>query len=380
MTAPTSGRRRSPSGPRDAKGKRRCLYCLEMRPASAFNREHVLQQAFGKFENNLVLDCVCLACNQAMGDTIDLRLARDTVEGVQRVRAGVTPASKLRGLGAKSAITVRYANGPLRGAYAFHTAGPNGGLAVEPVAQVGFAKDSAAEIEWFPIASIPSKDEMTARGYGKSTEISVQGVDMVEAAKALAVKGWTVKEISRIDTQGVPRDQVDDEVGRLRAQGFHVGEVVETPLLTGRVETSVTSVIGRPVFRALTKAALNYIASVMDARYALLPQFNDARRFARYDVDPQHELVVSVRKNPWQLLSATREPVDGHYIGFHVARGEAIVQIFLLTQLRYVLRLGIGLVFPAKPSAHLFDLRLKRVKPAPLLPLVAAPGFELQGR
>jgi len=34
----------------------RCIWCLETKPESAFNREHVIPEAFGKFENNLVLN------------------------------------------------------------------------------------------------------------------------------------------------------------------------------------------------------------------------------------------------------------------------------------------------------------------------------------
>ena len=34
---------------------KRCIHCLAEKPDSSFNREHVLPEAFGTFEGNLVL-------------------------------------------------------------------------------------------------------------------------------------------------------------------------------------------------------------------------------------------------------------------------------------------------------------------------------------
>jgi hypothetical protein len=44
----------------------------------AFNREHVIPQAFGVFDrNNMALGCVCCERNPYFGDGIDRRLARE---------------------------------------------------------------------------------------------------------------------------------------------------------------------------------------------------------------------------------------------------------------------------------------------------------------
>lgn len=51
---------------------RACIYCLNDRPPSAFNVEHVVPCAFGTFEQNLTLDCVCQDCNSYFGRTIEL--------------------------------------------------------------------------------------------------------------------------------------------------------------------------------------------------------------------------------------------------------------------------------------------------------------------
>ncbi len=55
----------------------KCIYCLEERRLTEFNREHVLAEAFGTFTNNLKdLRCVCRASNQWFGDSLELRPLR----------------------------------------------------------------------------------------------------------------------------------------------------------------------------------------------------------------------------------------------------------------------------------------------------------------
>lgn len=79
---------------------RTCIYCREVKPPEAFDREHVLPQAFGTFtRDNLVLDCVCRDCNGLFGRTIDQKLARDTVEGLERYRQGLRSPAEFRGEG-----------------------------------------------------------------------------------------------------------------------------------------------------------------------------------------------------------------------------------------------------------------------------------------
>ena len=80
-------------------GTRRCIYCLANKPESQFNREHVIPEAFGVFQQNLVLDCVCQACNDFFGRDLDLKLGRDTIEGLDRFRYGLKTPAQYKGLG-----------------------------------------------------------------------------------------------------------------------------------------------------------------------------------------------------------------------------------------------------------------------------------------
>jgi hypothetical protein len=71
---------------------RTCIYCKRDNSATTFEGvEHVIPEAFGTFGSETpTLDCVCDECNRDFGMTIDIYLARETVEGVVRYRKGIS--------------------------------------------------------------------------------------------------------------------------------------------------------------------------------------------------------------------------------------------------------------------------------------------------
>ena len=71
----------------------KCIYCL--REDNAFDREHVLSQAYGTFAPTsfVLYDAVCQGCNNYFGRTLELVLSRDSMEALLRFRYGTKPAS-----------------------------------------------------------------------------------------------------------------------------------------------------------------------------------------------------------------------------------------------------------------------------------------------
>jgi hypothetical protein len=94
---------------------KRCIHCAIDKDESAFNREDVLNQALGTFKNNLVIDCTCEDCNQLYGDTVDRKLARDTVEGFARFQVGTKKPAEFKTYGRNSTTRVEVEEAPLRG-------------------------------------------------------------------------------------------------------------------------------------------------------------------------------------------------------------------------------------------------------------------------
>jgi hypothetical protein len=62
----------------------------EGKPVGAFNREHVLSEAFGHFNDTLVLHkTVCKECNTHFDRQIERRYTRGSVETLLRFEAGL---------------------------------------------------------------------------------------------------------------------------------------------------------------------------------------------------------------------------------------------------------------------------------------------------
>ena len=77
----------------------KCIYCLQDKQNTDFlKREHVIPQCLGKFlpDNIILYESVCDQCNQYFGDNLELYLGRDSFEGIQRHKYGITPKSPLR--------------------------------------------------------------------------------------------------------------------------------------------------------------------------------------------------------------------------------------------------------------------------------------------
>jgi hypothetical protein len=314
---------------------RRCIYCLEDKPIAAFNREHVIPQSYGRFDgNNLVLDCVCTSCNTEFGKTIDEKLARDSIEAIERVRIGLKKAAEYRSLGRRSTTEVAFdLEGPMRGARGYYVPGEEG-LGVTPLPQIGFAHSVEETPVWYRIPDVPTKEWFIENGYPRGTTICIR-------------------------TWGMPIDQALDV---LESRGFARHHNVEEVQAPPRTTVKVVAIISRPELRAVTKIALNYLAAVTSPAIARMSQFNEARRYARFDVDPSRP-AVEVAANPWIVDGPNGEPAMGHYISLSSRGGRVTAQVSLLLRMRYLVTLDDGgsmIPFDAS-SAHFFDLDTKTV-------------------
>jgi len=307
---------------------KRCIHCATEKDESAFNREHVLNQAFGTFENNLVLDCKCEDCNQFYGDTVDLKLARDTIEGFARFQVGTKKPAEFKTYGRNSTTRVEFREGPLRGAMGHFIRSPDGtDIGIAPNSYVGFARTPDEAFEWYPLDALPSKDELIAKGFRPGPlRMQTQGNAGIEEIRAaLAAKGIT---------------------------GFEITS--EEPPLTGRIRTEAVFTITHPEFRAVTKIALNYLAAVASPEVVLMPAFDVARRYARYDERPTPR-IVHARVNPWHFEGPDGRLIRGHYLCVSALGEEIVAQVCLHTAIRYTVTLARGGVLFPGSFGHFFD-------------------------
>jgi HNH endonuclease len=308
----------------------RCIYCSKDKAPLEFNREHVLNQAFGRFETNLVLRCVCESCNQELGDTVDLILGRDSMEGYDRIATGVKNASDFKPMGRKGMTRIEFAkDGPLRGALGYAIPSKSGdGIGSTVIPCIGFSRTEDGDPLWFPLDAIPPKADLGAL-------LGIQAGERVYMRTA----GMASQEKIQKALERAGLDILSHEWTGKRApyQGVVTGETVFK--------------LQRPHFRALTKIALNYLAAVAGAEVALLPAFDGARRFARFDEGPR---IVEVPRQ------CQRNPSRCHYVCVQTVRDRVVAHVSLLMRVMYYSVTLAASGFDSRiSSAHLFDLEAK---------------------
>src|SRR5579859_2011619 len=160
---------------------RRCIYCLEDKDDGAFNRDHVIPEAFGMFDENLVLSCVCRECNQFFGDGIEMDLGRDSMEGHDRARVGLVEASEFKFLGKRTTTIMEYDVDSLPGiGRKGYLIPPKEGREFDtaPLPEVGFAPTEDGPYEWFSLDAIPSKEDLRTKGLGNMRTRGEAGLDV----------------------------------------------------------------------------------------------------------------------------------------------------------------------------------------------------------
>jgi HNH endonuclease len=329
-----------------------CIYCLIKKPEDAFNREHVIPEAFGTFQGNLVLDCVCQDCNQHFGDTIDLKFARDSIEGIDRFWSGMKSPAEFKSFGHKSTTKVKFKDGAIQGGTGYAAANLEGQeLKVFAFPQIGL-QQPPGPILWFLPDDLPRKSALPELGFDvkQGCFVHVREMSIEQATEALAKVGFNKLE-SWQTTMSDP------------------GEVVETEMV---------GIIGRPEMRVATKIAMNYLASVAGPAILRTASFDEVRNFARHDFGSSR---VHVSENPWTFGFSSSQPIRGHYLAAQtMSSGRIVAQVSVHLRIRYVVHLmNTDLLTGnwAVSSCHFFDIdrkavtRLRRVPPL-------VPGKQLQ--
>lgn len=268
------------------------------------------------------------------------------MEGLDRFKWGLKKAGEFKSLGKRSTTHVQIMeDGPLKGVYCKFTPKPEADdLDIEPLPQVGFALEEDGPFDWFLLDQLPTKRELgEMKGYeaGAQVCLRVWGISLEEALPILDAKGY-------------PR-------------GEHTGQTMPNQ---GRVLSDVVFQISHPEWRAVAKIAFNYLAYVAGANFALLPNFNEVRRYVRHDDRPDSRLVKYAPPVHVERQSKGRAFL-AHFVTVERHGDSVIGQVSLLCRFRYAVLLsrgGLTLNFPLR-SGHIFDLEDRKVVPISPPPL-----------
>ena len=108
-----------------------------------FDRDHVIPKAFGTFEpDNMVIQCVCRQCNGGLGRTIEQKMARDSVEAIERIKKGLKKPAEWKARGPNGSVRVEVTQeGPTKGVAGYYGTSPDGtSLTVDIAPTIGISK------------------------------------------------------------------------------------------------------------------------------------------------------------------------------------------------------------------------------------------------
>jgi hypothetical protein len=318
-----------------------CIYCKQDRDASAFNTEHVIPQAFGRFENNLTLHCVCKPCNSEFGETVDLALGRDSIEALLRFFHRVKPASEAREL-RQQRVTVTLDDDPEWTGCRLEVAEEDGEAVITLVPQVRFALRGGG---WMFITEAVLADER--KPLPEDVDLG-QGVRLISNSHEM-----DARLIALLAKRGIPF-QKEAVTG-------------PPPSLRGLAPLQIRMEF-RPVFlRSVAKIAFNYAAWVTGPTFVLDEAFDVTRAFIRYGTRLPYPVVTPRREPILADETPSERRAQGHLLtaGWAAERNALVGQVSLFNGPTYSVSLARGHKGLWRPvrSGHYFDLETRRISP-----------------
>lgn len=278
----------------------RCVYCR--RQDVPCSREHVIPEAFGRFENNLTLapgdrPVVCAECNQFFGKTLDLALARDSWEALQRFHEGVREPDEMSKF-FTSNIRVTFPEDSPLGPVRLRFVEPRSrasALGIEPVPQVCLARRSGG---WTCLTETELEEaEPTA-----DPDLRTEEVRILYSESDGDVAEERLVEI--LQRKGVP---ISD---------LHPWE--DLPKGEGAFDAVVEGEVDRLLSRGLCKIAFNYLAWKVyqtDPGFPFRACFDPIRRFVREGTGPSVRTFMTASTQPILTQDGQRlRSTNGHLI------------------------------------------------------------------
>lgn len=243
-----------------------CIYCLQDKEKEHFKKaEHVIPQSFGTFEENFTLkDTVCDECNQYFGDNLEIFLARDTFEGIQRHKYNVQDPAKFKSMGKRSELIIRVEEGQMKGAYAYlYFSKFYNRVIIKPLKQVGFRKSGFLEYDFFQINEL-KKVNISNYDLKEQESIILFGVSPAEAKELL--KNVGVDNFNCYGEKGFNSNQPD-------------------------ILCKIEGTINVKILRVVCKIAFNYLAYWEGKDFVLDKSFDGIRNFILNGIKPKSEFI-----------------------------------------------------------------------------------------
>jgi len=319
-----------------------CIYCRRLLSEADFNREHVISEAFGKFDDAPVLhNMVCRECNQFFGDKLEVRFTRGALEALLRYDSGLKAAPN-------SIIKLPFVEVTL----------PPGtdwfGV------RLGLRMEDKLRIHLFAQVAFPDRS-----GH---RWVHITAYDMERGALA---------DTSHLDTSNArifasSQEERDLLLSRLRDHGITFTKLddFDAPagLFDGRdLEVELTVTVNKGIRRCVAKYVFNYLAHECGAAFVLGTDFDPIRRFIRNGEVTDEQFVVENVPQDRRKWSADAQIGAGHIVAVTWAPNgfDLVGQISLFSYMSYTVllarRYGGPIWRPISRGLH-YDIRSKTVQ------------------
>ncbi|MGA9724385.1 MAG: HNH endonuclease, partial [Candidatus Binatus sp.] len=227
-----------------------------------FNREHVVPQQLGSFENCPILRTVCAECNSYFANSLELKFGRDSIEAVYRLRHGQKRPEEFAGFEGE------------RLKFRIPSNLAAGGVVLEPAP----SPDGSEIVMLLPPQVGVKLEGETEFHYHTEEELTGEGIDRLPppnqkvSIRLLAADDAGVERVRALVLTRFPKFR---EEGKLA--------LPQPDRIDGKMLVEIKSKVDRLLARAIAKIAFNYMAFHAGAKFALSENFDAVRRFTRYD-------------------------------------------------------------------------------------------------
>ena len=319
-----------------------CIYCLHQHDVSRFNKEHVLSQAFGTFEQNLTLDCVCSECNHYFSRTIELAYTRDSFEAFLRLHYGIKPAREVGDLGHRRLSITLGGDDWWNGCHIELTE-EDGHVSVGLVPQVRFGRRSGG---WVYVTEAVLADE---------TKPLPSDIDTTNEIRLLSRESQPEMEdrlIALLATRGIPFTRL----------GY---SSQPPPSHDGHAPLDLVVRFDSMIFGCVAKIAFNYMAWVAGADFVRSDSFDGVRKFIRYGSPSPYSVVIPHSHPILFDDTSTRRQTNGHLLtlGWERDSRGVVAEVSPFNEITYRVALTRNYkgLWRDIRSGHHFDIESRRV-------------------
>lgn len=273
----------------------KCIYCLQEKDKKDFNREHVMSQMMGKYENSFVLGKyqVCQECNSYFSKKLENNISLDSYEGFLRMQYGkANPMSDGRKLW-RNHVAVKADSGDIKGLSFVPVANKNNpeNVSLETVSSIGILQrdNNETKYEFYDVDKLPvATKEILDYLRGKQRGIITAGISKEDAWPILQEKGY-VTENAVYEATSLP-ELLDDT----------------------KLNTKITYTEDSQIRRVWAKIIFNYLCYYAGREYVLDEKFDLFRKYIRYGVDAEK---IKYIKDSKPISTAVLEDIRSHVVG-----------------------------------------------------------------